>query len=60
MDIEEKYAKPKIDYYVSYIMRKITSGIMKYPEFIFLFKILLLLLLLLLAVAIFRKYLAIF
>ncbi len=55
MDINEKYQKPTLDYYASFIWRKIISGMLAYPEFIFMAKILLGLALAVIFFVIFRR-----
>ena len=39
MNVEEKYNKAGIDYYVSVFWRKLINSFLAYPEFIFLGKI---------------------
>ena len=55
MNINEKYQKPTMDYFASVIWRKIVSGMLSYPEFIFMAKILLGLAILVVFFVLFKK-----
>jgi len=54
--LQDKYSKPKSDYYASIFWRKIVNALFAYPEFVFLFKILVGLVAAFLVFTLFRRF----